>query len=211
MEKLKEGLDFIGINHYTSFYVKDCIFSVCEPGPGNSKTEGLALRNADRNGVFIGEPTDVDWLYVNPQGMEKIVTYIKERYNNIPMFITENGFGEKETNSKDLLNDVKRVEYMRSYLNSLETAMRKGADVRGYFAWSLLDNFEWDSGYTIRFGLYHIDYSNLKRTKRRSAAFFSQYIKKYKALNLKLPRYLALYLEPNRRVTNLETMHSIVP
>lgn len=56
LEKLKNGLDFIGINYYSSFYVKDCIFSVCEPGPGNSKTEGSILRTAKRNGVLIGEP-----------------------------------------------------------------------------------------------------------------------------------------------------------
>ncbi|KAH9748142.1 Beta-glucosidase 47 [Citrus sinensis] len=178
LEKLKNGLDFIGINHYTSFYVKDCIFSVCEPGPGNCKTEGSILRTAKRNGVLIGEPTDVDWLFVYPQGMSEIVTYIKERYNNIPMYITENdvtvvgreGFGERDnphTSIEDLLNDTRRV--------------RNGADVRGYFAWSLLDNFEWNDGYTIRFGLHHVDYATLKRTKRLSANWYKQYIAKHMA------------------------------
>ena len=118
LEMLKNGLDFVGINHYTSFYIKDCIFSVCESGPGASKTEGFALRTAQKNNISIGEQvcicylsyqhqhklcffpnykvsilmqTAVDWLFVHPQGMEKMVTYIKERYNNIPIFITENG------------------------------------------------------------------------------------------------------------------------
>ncbi|GAY34157.1 hypothetical protein CUMW_009970 [Citrus unshiu] len=129
LEKLKNGLDFIGINHYTSFYVKDCIFSVCEPGPGNSKTEGSILRTAKRNGVLIGEPTDVDWLFVYPQGMSEIVTYIKERYNNIPMYITENGFGERDnphTSIEDLLNDTRRVRYMSNHLDSLAIAVRCG-------------------------------------------------------------------------------------
>ncbi|KAL5578898.1 hypothetical protein UlMin_011340 [Ulmus minor] len=212
-EKLKSGLDFIGINHYTSFYIKDCLFSPCEPGPGSSKTEGFALRTAQKDGIFIGQPvcnlikslcsfyffvelitelnlsilmqTELDWLYVNPQGMEKIVTYIKERYNNTPMFITENlliclaGFGEIEkpcSTTIYLPSDVKRAEYMNSYLNALATAIRKGADVRGYFAWSLLDNFEWLSGYTVRFGLYHVDYVTLKRTPRPSAAWYRQLI-----------------------------------
>ncbi|KAL5578908.1 hypothetical protein UlMin_011350 [Ulmus minor] len=178
-EKLKSGLDFIGINHYTSFYIKDCLFSPCEPGPGSSKTEGFALRTAQKDGIFIGQPTELDWLYVNPQGMEKIVTYIKERYNNTPMFITENGFGEIEkpySTTIYLPSDGKRAEYMNSYLNALATAIRKGADVRGYFAWSLLDNFEWLSGYTVRFGLYHVDYVTLKRTPRPSAAWYRQFI-----------------------------------
>ncbi|KAK1556993.1 hypothetical protein Q3G72_015792 [Acer saccharum] len=175
-EKLKNGLDFIGINQYTSFYVKDCIFSTCEPGIGYSKTEGFALWTAQNKGVFIGEPTDLNWLYVNPQGMYKMVTYIKERYNNLPMYITENGFGEKEKPTKILLNDVRRVNYMSRYLDALATAMRKGADVRGYFAWSLLDNFEWKDGYTVRFGLYHVDYTTLKRTRKTSVTWYKQYI-----------------------------------
>ncbi|KAL5578905.1 hypothetical protein UlMin_011347 [Ulmus minor] len=179
VEKLKSGLDFIGINHYTSFYAKDCLFSPCEPGPGFSKTEGFALQTPQKDGIFIGQPTELDWLYVNPQGMEKIVTYIKERYNNTPMFITENGFGEIEkpySTTIYLPSDVKRVEYMNSYLNALATAIRKGADVRSYFAWSLLDNFEWLNGCTVRFGLYHVDYVTLKRTPRTSAAWYRQFI-----------------------------------
>ncbi|EXB88444.1 Beta-glucosidase 47 [Morus notabilis] len=179
MEKLKNGLDFIGINHYTSFYAKDCKFSTCEPKAGASKTEGLSLRIAQKDGLFIGEPSEVDWIYVYPQGMEKIITYIKDRYNNTPMFITENGYGYKEKPNfkrEDLLNDVKRVDYMRSYLDAIATAVRKGADVRGYFAWSLLDNFEWISGYTERFGLYHVDYATLKRSARLSADWYRQFI-----------------------------------
>lgn len=56
LEMLKNGLDFIGINHYTSFYIKDCMFSVCQPGPGVTRTEGFALRTAQKNGIFIGDP-----------------------------------------------------------------------------------------------------------------------------------------------------------
>ncbi|KAJ4838709.1 hypothetical protein Tsubulata_003150 [Turnera subulata] len=181
VKKLKNGLDFLGINHYSSFYIKDCMFSSCDQGPGISKTEGFAFRTAQRDGLFIGKPTTVDWLYVYPQGMEKIVMYLKERYNNIPMYITENGLGEVEHQNstiEGLLNDVKRVDYMSSYLHALGTAMRNGADVRGYFAWSLLDNFEWTDGYTIRFGLCHVDYSSLKRTPKLSATWYKDYIAK---------------------------------
>ncbi|KAK6283593.1 hypothetical protein POUND7_002545 [Theobroma cacao] len=178
-EKLQKGLDFIGINHYSSSYVQDCIFSACEPGTGTSKTEGFWRETSQKNGIPIGESTDLDWLYVYPGGMEKIVTYLKKRYHNIPMIITENGYGEEgkaNATIEDFLQDVKRAEYMAGYLNALSTAIRKGADVRGYFAWSLLDNFEWQYGYTRRFGLHHVDYKTLKRTPKFSASWYKEFI-----------------------------------
>ncbi|XVE51144.1 hypothetical protein DITRI_Ditri02bG0015600 [Diplodiscus trichospermus] len=190
-DKLKSGLDFIGVNHYTSFYTRDCMFSVCEKGPGSSKTEGLALRSAYKDGVTIGEPTAVDWLYVYPLGMEKLVAYLKERYNNIPMFITENGFGENDKPDvpiKVSSNDVKRVEYLSGYLDALVEALRKGADVRGYFVWSLLDNFEWTSGYTIRFGLHNVDHVTLERTPRTSAIWYKHFIANHTAYGILMPK-----------------------
>ncbi|KAL2931480.1 Beta-glucosidase 18 [Bienertia sinuspersici] len=180
---LIKALDFIGVNHYTSFYAQDCIFSSCKHGPGVTWTEGLYLRTPLKNGIPIGEPTAMDWLYVHPQGMEKIVTYLKKRYSNTPMFITENGYAqESHQNSSinSLLNDSKRVEYMAGYLDSLLRTIEKGADVRGYFAWSLLDNFEWLWGYTRRFGLYHVDYDTLKRTPKLSVAWYRAFISKHR-------------------------------
>ncbi|XP_054777317.1 beta-glucosidase 46-like isoform X5 [Prosopis cineraria] len=182
MIKLNKGLDFIGINYYTSYYVQDCSSSTCEPGTGVTRTEGLYLRSTEKNGLPIGEPTTVGWC-VYPRGMEKVITYVKDRYNNIPMFITENGYGETDQPNSTLeehINDVKRMKYMKDHLNTLLSAIRKGADVRGYFAWSLLDNFEWTYGYTRRFGLYHVDYSTLKRTQKLSARWYKQFITKHK-------------------------------
>ncbi|GMI72746.1 beta glucosidase 46 [Hibiscus trionum] len=178
-EMLRQGVDFIGINHYSSYYVHDCMFSVCEPGTGTSRTEGLWGQSSQKNGIPIGEPTDVDWLYVYPRGIEKIITYLKKRFNNIPMIITENGYGEvAKPNStiEDSLQDTKRAKYMAGYLDSLSTAIRKGADVRGYFAWSLLDNFEWEYGFTRRFGLHHVDFKTLKRTPKFSATWYKNFI-----------------------------------
>ncbi|KAK2644434.1 hypothetical protein Ddye_019629 [Dipteronia dyeriana] len=179
MEKLKKGLDFIGINHYTSYYVQDCISSTCGPGRGVTKTEGFYQQSS------IGESTEINWQNVYPHGMEMIVNYMKERYNNIPMFITENGYGEisaPSSTTEALLHDVKRVEYMADYLEALLRAVRDGADVRGYFAWSLLDNFEWVFGYTVRFGLHHVDYATLRRTPKLSAIWYKQFIAKYQVI-----------------------------
>lgn len=181
LDKLRAGLDFIGINQYTGVYVQDCLYSVCEPGTGASKVEGFAQQSKEKDGVPIGERTDVEWQYIYPPGMQKSVNYVKERYNNTPMFITENGLGEMHSpNSpiENFLNDVRREKFMADYLDSLQTSMREGADVRGYFAWSLLDNFEWRFGYTVRFGLHHVDYATQRRTPKKSATWYKQFIAK---------------------------------
>ncbi|CAF2130600.1 unnamed protein product [Brassica napus] len=177
LKSSKNGLDFIGINQYTSRYAKDCLHTTCELGQGGSRAEGFVYSNALKDGLPLGEPTGVNWFNVYPQGMEEMLMYATERYRNIPLYVTENGFGENNTGV--LLNDYRRVKFMSNYLgpvHALKRAMRKGADVRGYFTWSLLDNFEWISGYTIRFGMYHVDFDTLERTPRLSASWYKNFI-----------------------------------
>ncbi|CAH8388480.1 unnamed protein product [Eruca vesicaria subsp. sativa] len=174
LKSSKNGLDFIGINQYTSRYAKDCLHTTCEPGQGGSRAEGFVYSNALKHGLPLGEPSGVSWLNVYPQGMEEMLMYATKRYRNIPLYVTENGFGENNTGI--LLNDHRRVNFMSNYLDALKKAMRKGADVRGYFTWSLLDNFEWISGYTIRFGMYHVDFNTLERTPRLSASWYKNFI-----------------------------------
>ncbi|CAN8320706.1 unnamed protein product, partial [Cochlearia groenlandica] len=174
--------DFLGINHYTSYFVQDCLNSACNSGDGASKTEGFALKLDRKGNVSIGELTDVNWLHVDPKGFRKMLNYLKDRYPNIPMFITENGFGDlekPETTLKELLNDTRRIHYMSGYLDALKEAMRDGANVKGYFAWSLLDNFEWSYGYKVRFGLFHVDYTTLKRTPKQSAFWYKKFIEQH--------------------------------
>ncbi|XP_059456055.1 beta-glucosidase 4-like [Corylus avellana] len=81
--------------------------------------------------------------------MEKIIDYIKKRYNNKPMFVTENGFCPPPQQSEQVLEDTNRIKLHKDYLSGLASAIRNGADVRGYFIWSLMDNFEWASGYRL--------------------------------------------------------------
>ncbi|CAN4083822.1 unnamed protein product [Withania somnifera] len=175
LTKLSYGLDFIGINYYTANYIKDCLYSACEQG--NTWSEGSYFVTTEKDGVYIGQPTEVDWLFLYPQGMKKIVMYMKDRFNNTPMVITENGIAENDNLSPsitDTLNDIHRVNYMQSYLNSLANAIKEGADVRGYFVWSLLDNFEWLEGFRLRFGLHYVNYTNLQRTPKLSATRYKQ-------------------------------------
>uniref|UniRef100_A0A1J3I3Y3 beta-glucosidase n=1 Tax=Noccaea caerulescens TaxID=107243 RepID=A0A1J3I3Y3_NOCCA len=177
----KNGLDFIGLNQYSSKYAKDCLHSECEPGEGGSRTEGFVNSDALKDGLGLGEPTSICWLNVYPQGMEKVVMYATERYKNIPLYVAENGYGENSTGASLNDQDHRRIKFMSSYLDSLKRAMRKGADVRGYFIWSLLDSFEWVYGYTSKFGLYHVDFDTLERTPRLSASWYKNFIFKNKA------------------------------
>jgi len=79
--------------------------------------------------------------------------------------------------AKDFTNDTQRIDYIHDYLTFLASAIRKGADVRGYFLWSLLDCFEWTSGYTLRLGLYHVDLKTLERTPKLSVEWFRNFLK----------------------------------
>ncbi|KAH9318530.1 hypothetical protein KI387_020299, partial [Taxus chinensis] len=168
--KMKGSFDFIGINHYSALYAKDCIFSSCLPI--TNLPDAMVYTTGERNGIPIGEPTAMEDSFVVPYGIEKIVMYVKERYNNPVIMITENGYAQENEPSaplSDVLNDTGRVNQMKSYLTYLAAAMRKGADVRGYYVWSILDNFEWLYGYTKRFGLHYVDYATQKRYPKLSA------------------------------------------
>jgi beta-glucosidase len=113
-----------------------------------------------------------------------LLLYIKENYGNPTIFITENGVDEVNNKTmplKEALNDNTRIEYYHKHLLALRNAMRDGANVKGYFAWSLLDNFEWADGYTLRFGLNFVDYDDgMKRHPKNSAHWFKKFLREMK-------------------------------
>ncbi|KAE8781052.1 Beta-glucosidase 16 [Hordeum vulgare] len=171
----KNKADFIGINHYTAIYAKDCISSPCnvETYEGNALVQALG----ERDGVAIGRPTALHGYYDVPEGMELIVKYVNQRYKNTPVYVTENGYSQFSNNSmEDLINDVGRVNYLQGYLTSISSAVRRGANVSGYFVWSLMDNFEWFFGFTVRFGLYHVDFETCERTPKMSGKWYRDFL-----------------------------------
>ncbi|KAI3702881.1 hypothetical protein L6452_28634 [Arctium lappa] len=175
---VKNSIDFIGINHYSTLYAKDCTNSSCS-ATADRAIQGFVELVGERDGVPIGDVTMVDEFYVVPRGMEEIVNYIKIRYDNKPMFITENGYSSPDVQDErinKLVNDVKRIRYHTSYLASLAKSIRGGADVRGYFVWSLMDNYEWLQGYKVRFGLHHVDRQKLMRTPKLSARWYKNFL-----------------------------------
>jgi beta-glucosidase len=115
---------------------------------------------------------------VFPQGMTDTLLWIKNRYGNPALYVTENGaaFYDPPQVEGDTLDDSLRADYLRKHVKAVHDAMVQGADVRGYFAWSLLDNFEWALGYAKRFGLIHVNYQTMERTLKASARVYSQII-----------------------------------
>ncbi len=104
---------------------------------------------------------------------------MRQRYGEIPLYVTENGaaFYDPPTTSGPALDDPLRVEYFREHLRAAARVLEQGVDLRGYFAWSLLDNFEWNHGFSKRFGIVHVDYETQRRTPKASARFYSEVIR----------------------------------
>ncbi|KAK9197064.1 hypothetical protein WN943_005198 [Citrus x changshan-huyou] len=171
------SFDYLGVNQYTSYYMFD------PPWPksnissyANDWDAGYAY---DRNGVPIGPRANSGWLYIVPWGLYNALMYVKERYGNPIVMLSENGMDDPSNYTVNhLLHDTTRVNYYRDYISQLKKAAADGANVTGYFAWSLLDNFEWLLGYSSRFGITYVDFDTLKRTPKMSAYWFKQLLQR---------------------------------
>lgn len=177
-ELLRNSVDFVGLNHYTSRFISHATES-----PEDSyyyKAQAMERRVEWEGGEPIGEKAASEWLYICPWGLRKALNHIAETYNNPVIYVTENGMDEEDSNAPlhEMLDDKLRVQYYKGYLAAVAQAVKDGVDVRGYFAWSLVDNFEWAQGYTKRFGLIYVDYKNgLARHPKSSAYWFLRFLK----------------------------------
>ncbi|XP_049368805.1 furcatin hydrolase-like [Solanum verrucosum] len=176
---VKDSCDFIGLNYYTSNFAAH----ISKPPNTvniSSGTDNLVNQTTSRNGKLIGDPTGVSIFYVAPKGLYKLLVYIKKFYKNPIVYITECGMGE--SNIDDVakgINDAQRVDFYQRHIKALYRAFREGVHVKGFFAWSFFDNFEWGSGYTQRFGINFVDYkNNLKRYPKRSALWMKKFLLK---------------------------------
>jgi beta-glucosidase len=161
---IQEPLDFLGINYYTRGVTRhdDRVWPV----------KASAVRQPQH--VY----TETGWE-VHPEALTAVLLWVKEQYGDVPLYITENGaaFYDPPKPVDGRVDDPLRVHYYREHLRAAHAAIRHGVDLRGYFAWSLLDNFEWSLGYSKRFGLVHVDYETLRRTPKSSARFYSEVIR----------------------------------
>ncbi|KAL1624077.1 hypothetical protein SLS54_004006 [Diplodia seriata] len=167
---VKGSNDFYGMNHYCANYVKHVD---TEPQP-NDFLGNLECLFYNKEGECIGPETQSPWLRPNALGFRKLLKWISDRYGRPAIYVTENGTslkGESELPLEKLLEDDFRVQYFDDYIHALTDAYSKdNVDVRGYMAWSLMDNFEWAEGYETRFGVCYVDYAGgQKRYPKKSA------------------------------------------
>lgn len=157
MAIISQAVDFIGVNYYTRIHYKNT---------ADGWFEEASLMNV--------RVTDMGWE-VYPQGLTELLVSLHQQYDLPKMYITENGAAMADTLENGEVNDIERVDYYHTHLNAVCDAIRQGVDIQGYFAWSLMDNFEWAYGYEKRFGLVYIDYQSQQRILKESA-------KQYRAL-----------------------------
>jgi beta-glucosidase len=158
LARICRPVDWFGLNHYSPLYAKadpesELGFRVAEPPAGVRRT-------------------GMGWA-IDPQAFRATLLALHRRYR-LPIYVLENGFGTAEApNEAGHIIDDRRLAYLRSYTDALGAAIEDGADVRGYFVWSLIDNFEWNYGYEKRFGLAYVDYATQRRIPKASFAWYA--------------------------------------
>jgi beta-glucosidase len=164
MSIIHQPIDFLGINYYMTFNV-------------SYAAQGGLLKQSAQQVAVDGWNHSSNGFGFNPDGLTELLLHFKETYNNPVLYVTENGISLDETPDENgLVDDPLRIEYLEAHINAIGRAIQAGADVRGYYVWSLMDNFEWASGYMPRFGLIHIDTMSGKRTPKQSAWWYREHI-----------------------------------
>ena len=164
MEIIQEPNDFLGINYYKAFLVSHDIGA----GILKARWDPLSDSGWGRNQMGWG---------IHPSGMVEVLSDVKAKAGDLPLYITENGVPfPDEPDEDDFVADHGRVNFLREHLRTAHQAIEQGINLKGYFAWSLMDNFEWAMGYGPRFGLVRVDFETEKRTPKESAHWYSQVI-----------------------------------
>ena len=169
LELIAQPIDFIGINYYSE-------------GPVITDNKAL-FKFAGR--PFWQDQSDMGWATV-PGGLERLLLWLSEiskgafGKESIPIYITENGYARNDTVDPDgKVRDKERIEYLKQHLSVCSKLIKEGIDIKAYYLWSFLDNYEWAYGYTKRFGIVHVNFANMKRTLKDSAFFYRDVIAGY--------------------------------
>lgn len=164
----RQPIDYVGINYYTRQVTQHDAAAWPVQASGRRQPQSTH--------------TETGWE-VFPQGLTDTLCWVRDRYGNIPQYVTENGaaFYDPPVAGPDGVHDPLRVDYLRSHLEAVAEAIRRGVDVRGYMAWSLLDNLEWAHGFSKRFGITHVDFATGHRTPKDSARWYAEFIAQHRA------------------------------
>jgi beta-glucosidase len=163
------GRDWLGVNYYAGQVFK-----------GGGKGFGIFPGTKYLDGLPWGtETTDIGWSWT-PDGIKALLVRINSMFPGLPIYITENGACYNDVpDSSGKVNDVKRQEYMALYISSALEAISEGVNLKGYFAWSLLDNFEWAWGFSMRFGIVFVDFDSMKRIVKESGNQYRELISRH--------------------------------
>ncbi|WP_353483444.1 GH1 family beta-glucosidase [Haliscomenobacter sp.] len=174
-ELIQGSSNFFGLNHYTTMYVSDATES---KEAGSVYGNGGLSEDQDVNlSVAPDWPqTAMQWAIV-PWGCRKLLEWIAARYDNPPIFITENGCAFDDQLVEGQVADQERITFFEGYLGAIQEAIQNGVNLQGYFIWSLMDNFEWASGYSKKFGITYIEEGTLNRIPKESAKWYGEVIR----------------------------------
>jgi len=175
MKRACDRIDFLGINSYSAHWHKDYEGENFHHhnGTGDRGTFKSALKGMSEEIKPEGLPrTDWDWI-IYPQGLYDMIMRVSEYKNCKKIYITENGMGIKEElNENNTVEDDQRIDYVKDHLEVVLKANENGANVKGYYLWSLMDMFSWSNGYNKRYGFFFVDFDNQKRYPKKSAYWF---------------------------------------
>ena len=160
--QIRQPLDFLGINYYTRGVTR------ADPSAWPVRASNVEVAGA--------QYTAIGWE-VRPQALTDALLWVRQRYGEVPLFITENGAAFADPPAvAGIIDDRLRIDYLTTHLRAIGAAIAAGVDVRGYFLWSLLDNLEWAHGYSKRFGIVHVDHATQQRQPKASARFYAKVI-----------------------------------
>lgn len=179
LETINQPIDVLGVNYYSTATVRlwDGI-SPKQQHDGHKGTDGgTAWPGSDRLVEFVEQPgpyTAMGWN-IAPEGLEELLVSLAEQFPGQPLMVTENGAAfDDEVAADGSVPDPERTDYLRRHFTAAHRALERGVDLRGYFVWSLLDNFEWGYGFAKRFGIVRVDFDTLERTVKDSGHFYAK-------------------------------------
>ncbi|KAB5533685.1 hypothetical protein DKX38_016771 [Salix brachista] len=174
-DEVNVTFDFVGLNYYTAYYAENT--NPADPDRLRYQTDSNVDIKAKKDGVSLGPQAGATWQFVYPEGIQYLLNHIKDDYNDPTIYITENGYSRvlAKLSESETLDDSPRITFHFNHLQNVLKSIKIGVKVKGYFAWTFTDDFEFTDGYTIGFGLLHINRTdNLTRQKKRSSTWFSE-------------------------------------
>ncbi|MDD2922815.1 MAG: GH1 family beta-glucosidase [Anaerolineales bacterium] len=164
LDLIHQPIDFLGLNHYNSDIVSYDLFG----GLNKARITPYSASGWGR--------TEMNWG-IHPLGLKNEVMYVKENYGNPALYLNENGCAmPDEPDANGFVRDWDRIRFVQAHLQVLHEAIQDGANVKGYFLWSVFDNFEWERGFSKRFGIVRVDFDSLERTPKQSAYWYRNVI-----------------------------------